>query len=94
MLKKDVNIKNDKTIVWVSFLIILDKLFAGKKPPEEIKENAKFNESKVLMENKFNIMKITKVIPEYIKNTLIACLNISDVLNEKKFVNVFLKFSS
>ena len=31
---------------------------------------------------------------ENIKNTLIACLNISDVLNEKKFVNVFLKFSS
>jgi|TARA_Y100000287_G_scaffold101829_1_gene81396 hypothetical protein len=78
----------------VSFFIIFDKLFVGKKPPEEIKENAKFNESKVLIENKFNIIKITKVIPEYIKNTLIACLNISDVLNEKKFVNVFLKFSS
>ena len=93
MLKKDVNIKNEKTIVWVSFLIILDKLFVGKKPPEEIKENAKFNESKVLMENKFNIMKITKVIPEYMKKTFIACLNTSEVLNEKKFVKVFLKFS-
>ena len=78
----------------MSSFIILDKLFVGKKPPEEIKENAKFNESKVLIENKFNIIKITKVIPEYIKNTLIACLNISDVLYEKKFVYVFLKFSS
>ncbi len=55
----------------MSFFIIFDKLFVGKKPPEEIKENAKFNESKVLIENKFNIIKITKVIPEYIKNTLI-----------------------
>ena len=52
----------------MSSFIILDKLFVGKKPPEEIKENAKFNESKVLIENKFNIIKITKVIPEYIKN--------------------------
>ena len=78
----------------MSSFIILDKLFVGKKPPDQIKENAKFNESKVLIDNKFNIIKITKVIPEYIKNTLIACLNISDVLNEKKFVNVFLKFSS
>ena len=78
----------------MSSLIILDKLFVGKKPPEEINENAKFKESKVLIENKFSIIKITKVIPEYIKKTFIACLNISDVLNEKKFVKVFLKFSS
>ena len=31
----------------MSSLIILDKLFVGKKPPEEINENAKFKESKV-----------------------------------------------
>ena len=73
----------------MSSFIILDKLFVGKKPPEEIKENAKFNESKVLIENKFNIIKITKVMPEYIKNTLIACLNISDVLNEKNLLTFF-----
>ena len=78
----------------MSSLIILDKLFVGKKPPEEIKDNAKFNESNVLIENKFSIIKITKVIPEYIKKTFIACLNTSEVLNEKKFVKVFLKFSS
>ena len=81
-------------MVWVSSLIILDKLFVGKKPPEEINENAKFKESKVLMDSKFSIIKITKVIPEYIKKTFIACLNTSEVLNEKKFVKVFLKFSS
>ncbi len=78
----------------MSSLIILDKSLVGKKPPEEINENAKFKESKVLIENKFSITKITKVIPEYIKKTFIACLNTSEVLNEKKFVKVFLKFSS
>ena len=78
----------------MSSLIILDKLFVGKKPPEEINENAKFKESKVLIDSKFSIIKITKVIPEYIKKTFIACLNTSEVLNEKKFVKVFLKFSS
>ena len=56
----------------MSSFIILDKLFVGKKPPEEIKENAKFNESKVLMDSKLSIIKITKVIPEYIKKTFIA----------------------
>ncbi len=78
----------------MSSLIILDKLFVGKKPPEEINENARFKESKVLIDSKFSIIKITKVIPEYIKKTFIACLNTSEVLNEKKFVKVFLKFSS
>ena len=78
----------------MSSLIILDKLFVGKKPPEEINENAKFKESKVLIDSKLSIIKIIKVIPEYIKKTFIACLNTSEVLNEKKFVKVFLKFSS
>ena len=78
----------------MSSLIILDKLFVGKKPPEEINENAKFKESKVLIDSKFSIIKITKVIPEYIKKTFTACLNTSEVLNEKKFVKVFLKCSS
>ena len=61
----------------MSSLIILNKSFVGKKPPEEINENAKFKESKVLIENKFSITKITKVIPEYIKKTFTACLNTS-----------------
>ena len=78
----------------MSSLIILDKSFVGKKPPEEINENARFKESKALIDSKFSIIKITKVIPEYIKKTFIACLNTSEVLNEKKFVKVFLKFSS
>ena len=53
----------------------------GKNPPEEINENAKFKESKVLIDSKFSIIKITRVIPEYIKKTFIACLNTSEVLN-------------
>ena len=73
----------------MSSLIILDKLFVGKKPPEEINENAKFKESKVLIDSKLSIIKITKVIPEYIKKTLIACLNTSEVLNEKNLLKFF-----
>ena len=73
----------------MSSLIKLDKLFVGKKPPEEINENAKFNESKVLMDSKFSIIKITKVIQEYIKKTFIACLNTSEVLNEKNLLKFF-----
>ena len=46
----------------MSSLIILDKLFVGKKPPEEISENAKFKESKVLIENKFSITKILTIL--------------------------------
>ena len=39
-------------------LIIISKLFTGKKPPEEIKVNDKLNELKALMSDKYNIMKI------------------------------------
>jgi len=45
----------------VSSLIILDKLFVGKKPPEEINENARFKESKVLIDSKFSIIKLLKL---------------------------------
>ena len=39
-------------------------------------------------------MKIISVIPEYNKKILKACFNTSELLNEKKLVNVFLKLSS
>ena len=74
--------------------MIFDRSFTGKNPPEEINENAKFKESKDLSENKFRITKIIRVIAEYNKKILKACLGISELLNEKKFVNVFLKLSS
>ena len=83
ILKKDVNIKIDKIITWVLSLIILDRSFTGKKPPEDINEKAKFNESKDLIEKILRIMKIISVIPEYNKKILKACFNTSELLNEK-----------
>ena len=73
---------------------MLDKSFTGKKPPEEIKVNAKFNELNDLIEKIFKTMKIKRVRVEYNKKILIACLKTSELSNEIKFVNVFLKFSS
>ena len=94
MLKNEVNIKNDKITIWELSFIILERSLTGKKPPEEINVNAKFNESKDLIENKFNIMKIMRVIPEYSKKIFIACFKTSELLNEIKLVKVFLKLSS
>ena len=94
MLKKDVSIKIDRTIIWEFSFIIFERSFVGKKPPEEIKENARFKESKALIENKFKIKKMIRVIPEYSKKIFTACLKISELLNEKKFVKDFLKLSS
>ena len=94
MLKKDDNISRDRTTIWVSFLIILERLFTGKKPPDEIKENERFNESNDLIEKIFKIIKINNVKNEYKRKILIACLNISELLNEIKFVNDFFKLSS
>ena len=94
MLKNEVNIKNDKITIWELSFIILERSLTGKKPPEEINVNAKFNESKDLIENKFNIMKIMRVITEYSKKIFIACFRTSELLNEIKLVKVFLKLSS
>ena len=94
ILKKETSISIDKTTIWESCLRILDKSFTGKNPPDEINENAKFKESKDLNENKFKIIKIIRVILEYNKKILKACLSTSELLKEKKLVNVFLKLSS
>ena len=66
----------------MSFLIILERLFTGKKPPDEINENDKFNESNDLIEKKLRVIKIISVILEYKKNILIAYFNTSELLNE------------
>ena len=42
-------------------LIIVSKLFTGKKPPEEIKVNDKLNELKALKSDKYKIKKINIV---------------------------------
>ena len=73
---------------------MIDKSFTGKKPPDEIKVNARFNELNDLIEKKFKTTKIVNVNKEYNKKILVACLKISELLNEIKFVKVFLKFSS
>ena len=74
--------------------IIDDSSFTGKKPPDDMSEKAKFNESKVLIEKILRITKIIRVIKEYNKNIFIACLNTSELSNVKKLVKVFLKLSS
>ncbi len=94
ILKKDNNISNDKIIIWEFSFIIVDKSLTGRKPPEEIRVNAKFNESKDLIEKIFKIIKINKVNPEYKRKIFIACFNISELLNDIKFVKDFLKLSS
>ena len=71
-----------------------DKSLTGRKPPEEINENAKFKELKDLIEKIFNITKITNVNPEYNRKIFKACLNASELSKDIKFVKVFLKFSS
>ena len=94
ILKKDNNIKSEIIIICVFSLNINDKSLTGRKPPEEIKVNAKFNESKVLTEIIFKIIKINKVKTEYSKKIFVACLKISELSNDIKLVNVFLKLSS
>ena len=73
---------------------MLERSFTGKNPPEEIIVNAKFNESKVLIERVFRMIKIESVSAEYRRKTLMPCFNISELLNDIKFVSVFLKLSS
>ena len=73
---------------------MFDKSFTGRKPPEEIRVKARLSESNALIENRFKIKKIIRVNEEYNKNILIACFNISELFNEKKFVKVFLKLWS
>ena len=66
----------------------------GKKPPEDIIVIARFKELNDLIPNIFKIIKIRIVKLEYSKNIFIVCFNISEVLNDKKFVNDFFKLSS
>tara|TARA_Y100000022_G_C13197823_1_gene351227 strand:- start:336 stop:479 length:144 start_codon:yes stop_codon:yes gene_type:complete len=46
------------------FSNISESEFVGKKPPEDIIVNARFRELKLLIDNKFKVIKITKVRPE------------------------------
>ena len=74
--------------------MILDKLFTGKKPPDEINVIARLKESKNLKSRIFNITKIPKVNIMYKINIFDDCFKVSDVLNDKKLVKDFLKLLS
>ena len=74
--------------------MIFDSSLTGKNPPDEISVKAKLRESNDLMDDKFKTTKIRTVNPEYKRKTFIVCFKISELLNEIKLVNVFLKLSS
>ena len=94
MLKKDVSINKEKIVIWKLLNKIFDRLFVGKKPPEEIIDMAKLNELKALIFNKFKIIKIENVIIEYNKKILNDCFKVSALLKDIKFVKDFLKLLS
>tara|TARA_B100000787_G_scaffold107541_1_gene79848 strand:+ start:314 stop:553 length:240 start_codon:yes stop_codon:yes gene_type:complete len=78
-------------MICVLFIKILDKLFDGKKPPDEITVIARFKELNILISNILKITKITNVINEYKRKIFNDCFKVSALLKDKKFVNDFLK---
>ena len=82
-LKKDKSIVKDKTISFVLLFIIISKLLAGKKPPEEIKVMAKFNELNERIFDMVNKIKIPKVSDVYKIRIFVDCFKVSEVLNDK-----------
>ena len=64
MLKNEVNNKIDVIITWELLIKMLDKLFDGKKPPDEIMVIARFRELNNLISKRLNIIKIENVINE------------------------------
>ena len=94
ILKKDISIKKENTIIWKSFIKIDERLLTGKNPPEEIIVIAKFSELNDLIPRIFKIIKIDIVNPEYNKRILIDCFKISAELKDKKLVKDFFKLSS
>ena len=81
----------DIMIIWELFIKILDKLFDGKKPPDEIRVIARFNELNVLISKIFKIIKIPNVINEYKRKILNDCFKVSALLKDIKLVKDFLK---
>ena len=73
---------------------ILDKLFTGKKPPDEINVIDRLNESKILKSRIFKITNILNVNKIYKINIFEDCFKVSDKLNDKKFVKDFFKLLS
>tara|TARA_A100001015_G_scaffold304452_1_gene395665 strand:- start:608 stop:1081 length:474 start_codon:yes stop_codon:yes gene_type:complete len=94
MLKKETSIKSEKIISFVFVLIIIERSFEGRNPPDEIKDIDKLNELKVLKSNILRIINIIIVSKEYNIKILKFCLKVSDILKDKKFVKDFFIFSS
>ena len=94
MLKNDVSINKEKTIIWTLFNKILDKLFVGKNPPEDMIDIAKFNELNALTLSIFRIIKIENVIIEYNRKILNDCFKVSALSKDIKLVKDFLKLLS
>ena len=94
ILKKDVNISREVIIIWELFIKILERLFDGKKPPEEIIVIDKFKELNILISNKFRMTKIPSVINEYKKKIFNDCFKVSALLKDIKLVKDFLKLWS
>tara|TARA_B100001057_G_C22845043_1_gene948661 strand:+ start:793 stop:996 length:204 start_codon:yes stop_codon:yes gene_type:complete len=61
---------------------ILERLSTGKNPPEEIKVKDKLSETNDLIETTFKMINVKSVKIEYKKNIFVACLKISELLNE------------
>ena len=91
ILKNDVNIKSDVIIICELLIRILDRLFDGKNPPDEITVIAKFKELNILISKMFRIIKIPKVINEYKKKIFNDCFKVSALLKDIKLVKDFLK---
>jgi hypothetical protein len=64
ILKNEDSNKIDVIITWELLIKILDKLFDGKKPPDEIMVIDKFKELNNLISKRLNIIKIESVINE------------------------------
>ena len=94
MLKNDDNINRDVIIICKLFIKILDRLFDGKKPPEDIIVIDKFKELNILISNMFRIIKITSVINEYKRKIFNDCFKVSALLKDIKLVKDFLKLWS
>ena len=61
--------RSDIIIICELFIKMLDKLFEGRKPPDEIIVIARFKELNILISKIFKITKIPSVINEYNKKT-------------------------
>ena len=94
ILKNDTNISNDIIIICELFIKILDKLFDGRKPPDEITVIARFNELNILSSKIFKITKITNVINVYKRKIFNDCFKVSALLKDIKLVKDFLKLWS